>query len=106
MARRDDLIKQCEKLGVEAFKSRRRINKETGEYYMESTVKDLEKAVQGYYLKKYKEENTLSPFMNKILTLDSPMLALQQKDKKLDGIRDSLWESENRWVFQEKIDRM
>lgn len=106
MARRDDLIKQCEKLGVEANKSRRRVDKSTGEYYMESTVKDLEKAVQSYYLKKYKEENTLSPFMNKILTLDSPMLALQQKDKKLDSVRDSLWEDDNQWMFQEKIDRM
>lgn len=104
MARRDDLVKQCEKLGVEANKSRRRVNKTTGEYYMESTVKDLEKAVQSYYLKKYKEENTLSPFMNKILTLDSPMLALQQKDKKLDSVRDSLWEDDNQWMFQEKID--
>lgn len=104
MARRDDLIKQCEKLGVEANKSRRRVDKSTGEYYMESTVKDLEKAVQSYYLKKYKEENTLSPFMNKILTLDSPMLALQQKDKKLDSVRDSLWEDNNQWMFQEKID--
>lgn len=104
MARRDDLIKQCEKLGVEANKSRRRVDKTTGEYYMESTVKDLEKAVQSYYLKKYKEENTLSPFMNKILTLDSPMLALQQKDKKLDSVRDSLWEDDNQWMFQEKID--
>lgn len=104
MARRDDLVKQCEKLGVEANKSRRRVNKTTGEYYMESTVKDLEKAVQSYYLKKYKEENTLSPFMNKILTLDSPMLALQQKDKKLDSVRDSLWEDDNQWMFQEKVD--
>ena len=104
MARREELLKQCEELGVVPNKSRRRKDKETGNSYMESTVKDCEKAIQSYYLIKYKEENTLSPFMHNILTLDSPMLALQQKDKKLDNVRDLLWEDDNNWVFEEKID--
>lgn len=104
MARREELLKQCEELGVVPAQSRRRKNKDTGEYYTESTVKDCEKAIQSYYLLKYKKENTLSPFMHSILTLDSPMLALQQKDKKLDNIRDILWEDNNNWIFEEKID--
>ena len=76
MARREELLKQCEELGVVPAQSRRRKNKDTGEYYTESTVKDCEKAIQSYYLLKYKEENTLSTFMHSILNLDSIMLEL------------------------------
>lgn len=104
MARRDELLKICETLELEPEKSRNRVNKNTGERYKESTVRDCEKAIQSYYLKKYEAEGTLSPFMYKILKLDSPMLALQQKDKKLDSVREQLWEDNNNWIFQEKID--
>lgn len=104
MARREELLNQCVELGVEPEKSRRRKDANTGLYYYESTINDCEKAVQSYYIKKYEEDGTLNPFLADILHLDSPMLALQSKDKKLDKIRDSLWEDNNEWVFQEKID--
>lgn len=103
MAEKADLEKECERLGLSPKQSRRRKNKDTGEYYMESTVKDLRKAIQGYYLQKYKEENKLSPFMLDILKLDSPMLALQIKNKKQE-IQDQIWKDEGNWIFEEKID--
>lgn len=104
MARREELLEKCQSLGIEPEKSRNRINKETGERYKESTVKDCEKAIQKFYINKYKEEGILNPSILDILNLDSPMLALQSKDKKLDKIRDFLWEDNNNWIFQEKID--
>ena len=105
MARRDELIKQCEDLNIiNIKKSRRRKDKDTGEYYYESTVEDLEEAVQNYYLNKYEQEGTLNPFVKDILTINGPMLALQSKDKKLDKIRDTIWNDNNNWLFQEKID--
>lgn len=104
MARREELLEKCQSLKIEPEKSRNRIDKETGEKYKESTVKDCEKAIQQYYINKYKSEGTLNPLVLDILHLDSPMLALQSKDKKLDKIRDYLWEDNNNWIFQEKID--
>lgn len=104
MARREELLEKCQSLGIEPEKSRNRINKETGERYKESTVKDCEKAIQKFYINKYKKEGILNPSILDILNLDSPMLALQSKDKKLDKIRDFLWEDNNNWIFQEKID--
>lgn len=104
MAERDELLNICKTLNLEPEKSRNRVDKETGKKYKESTVKDCRKAIQNYYIEKYREEGTLSPFVLKIMKLDSPMLALQSKDKKLDKIRDQLWEDNNNWIFQEKID--
>ena len=103
MARREELLKECSNLGVVPNQSRRRKDKDTGNYYMESTVKDCEKAIQLYYLKKYEAENTLSPFMHSILKLDSPMLALQIKHKKQE-VQDQIWEDDSNWLFEEKID--
>lgn len=104
MARREELLDKCKDLGVEPEKSRNRINKDTGERYQESTVLDCEKAIQKYYLDLYEREGHLNPFIKSILKLDSPMLALQIKDKKLDKIRDLIWENNNKYMFQEKID--
>ena len=104
MAERDDLLNICETLGLNPEKSRNRVNKDTGEKYQESTVKDCRKAIQQYYIDKYRKEGTLSPFVEEIMKMDSPMLALQSKDKRLDKIRDIIWEDNNNWLFQEKID--
>ena len=104
MAERDDLLNICETLGLNPEKSRNRVNKDTGEKYQESTVKDCRKAIQQYYIDKYRKEGTLSPFVEEIMKMDSPMLALQSKDKRLDKIRDIIWEDNNNWIFQEKID--
>lgn len=110
MARKDELIKQCADLNITNIKkSRRRKNKETGEYYFEPTIEDLEEAVQKYYLNKYGQEGKLNQFVEDILHITSPMLALQSKDKKLDNIRDIVWKdcdfnTSHGWIFQEKID--
>ena len=103
MSRREDLLKQCEDLGVFPEKSRNRKDKETGLSYKESTVKDCEKAIQQYYLNKYEQEGIKSPFIDSILKLDSPMLALQVKHLKPE-IQDLVWKDNSNWVFQEKID--
>ena len=87
---RDDLLNICETLGLNPEKSRNRVNKDTGEKYQESTVKDCRKAIQQYYIDKYRKEGTLSPFVEEIMKMDSPMLALQSKDKRLNKIRDDL----------------
>ena len=103
MARKDDLLKQCELLGITPEKTRKRKDKDTGKTYYESSIKDFEKAIQDYYLNKYEQEGTLSPFIKNVLTLDSPMLALQIKHQKPE-IQDLIWQDNNNWVFQEKID--
>ena len=111
MARKDELLKQCEELNIinTVKKSRHRKDKDTGEYYFEPTILDLEEAVQRYFLDLYEKEGRLNIFVKDILTIDSPMLALQSKDKKLDNIRDKLWEdctfnTPHGWIYQEKID--
>ena len=101
MARKDDLLKQCELLGITPEKTRNRKDKDTGKTYYESSIKDFEKAIQDYYLNKYEQEGTLSPFIKNVLTLDSPMLALQIKHQKPE-IQDLIWQDNNNWVFQEK----
>ena len=103
MARKDDLQKQCENLGIIPEKTRKRKNKDNGETYYESSIKDFETAVQNYYLDLYEKNGTLSPFIKNILTLDSPMLALQIKHQKPE-IQEQIWQDNNNWVFQEKID--
>ena len=52
MAERDDLLNICETLGLNPEKSRNRVNKDTGEKYQESTVKDC-KELKDYYFKFY-----------------------------------------------------
>lgn len=104
MARKDELIEQCNELGLTPEKTRRRKDKDTGNYYYESSIKDLEKAVQNYYLNLYEEEGTLSPFIKNVLNLESPMLALQLNHVK-DEMVEELWKDHNNWVFQEKLDR-
>ena len=103
MARKDELQKQCETLGIIPDKTRKRKDKNTGESYFESSIKDYETAIQNFYLNKYEQEGTLSPFIKNILKLDSPMLALQIKHLKPE-IQDQIWIDNNNWVFQEKID--
>ena len=103
MTGKEILQKQCEELGITAKTSRRRKNKETGEYYYESTINDLEDAVRAYYLDKYEKEGTLSPFIKTVLNLKSPMLALQIKHTKPE-IQEAIWKDNSNWIFQEKID--
>ena len=67
MARREELLSECDKLGIIPEKSRNRKDKESGLSYKESTVKDCEKAIQQYYLNKYEQEGTKSPFIDSIL---------------------------------------
>lgn len=103
MARREELLRQCETLGLTPEKSRNRVDKNTNQHYKESTIADAEKAIQNYYVNEYKREGTLSPFMNNILVLQQPMLATPLKKVKKD-IQDIVWEDNSNYIFQEKID--
>ena len=102
MAQLDNLRKKCEVLGIEPEKSRNRVNHETGERYKESTIDDCIKALQNYYINKYKAEGTLNPFVENILN-HKPMLAAQMKGIKED-VQRNLWMDNNEWYATEKID--
>lgn len=103
MTNKEILIQQCSDLNLSPKKSRRRKDKETGEYYYESTNSDLEDAIREYYINKYEKEGTLSPFIKTILKLKSPMLALQIKHTKPE-VQEAIWQDNSNWIFQEKID--
>ena len=103
MARKDELKEMCDTLGLTPNKTRKRVDKETNSHYYESSIKDYEEAVQNYYLQVYKENGTLSPFMESVLKLDSPMLALQLKNAKQE-VQDEVWKDNNDWILQEKLD--
>ena len=105
MARKDELKEMCDTLGLTPNKTRRRVDKETNTHYFESSIKDYEEAVQNYYLQVYKENGTLSPFMESVLKLDSPMLALQLKNAKPE-LQEEVWKDNNDWILQEKLDRL
>ena len=102
LAQLDVLRKKCEMLGLEPEKTRNRVNKETGERYKESTVDSCKAALQQYYIKKYREEGTLNPFVERILQFP-PMLAAQMKTLKESEI-PILWDENNEWIATEKID--
>ena len=108
--------------GVDIFPSRSRVDKE-GEIYqdwqyqydkngnritkpgrhLEFTVSDYEKGIQNYFIKKYKAEGTLSPFIETVLNMKSPMLALQIKHLKPE-IQDEVKRDNSNYIYEEKLD--
>ena len=75
MTNKEILIQQCSDLNLSPKKSRRRKDKETGEYYYESTNSDLEDAIREYYINKYekwydKRQSVLPESINKITISD------------------------------------
>ena len=102
MAQLEVLRKKCEMLGLEPEKTRNREDRETGERYKESTVDSCKAALQQYYIKKYRDEGTLNPFVERILQFP-PMLAAQMKTLKESEI-PILWNENNEWIATEKID--
>lgn len=98
----EDLIKKCEILDVHPTPTRRRKN-EDGTYRYDVSKKDAISALQEYYINKYKEEGTLSPFIKTILSLGDPMLALQIKHLK-PNIQEAVWDNNSEWIMEEKID--
>ena len=97
-----DLIKKCEILGVQPTPTRRRKN-EDGTYRYDVSKKDAIEALQKYFINKYKSEGTLSPFIETILNLGEPMLALQIKHHKPE-VQEEIWKNGSDWIMEEKID--
>lgn len=104
MSKRLELLEKCDLLNLTPQKSRARINKVTGEKYFESTIKDLQKAIQQYYINERAKNNKLNPFLLDIVKMDSPMLALPSKGIKNKQILDTIWKDNSNWILQEKID--
>ena len=83
MARLAELIKTCNILSLNPVPTKNSINKVTGNREMTLSIKDCVKAIQDYYIEKRKQEGTYDPSIEKMLAMDSPMLALQIKHLKI-----------------------
>jgi len=99
----DDLKITCSSLGLQVIPTKRRLNKITGEYYLDYSKDDYIKALQTYYINKYKEHGMFHKSLEYILKIDSPMLALQIKNKSRED-QEEIWNNKNKWLAEEKID--
>ena len=71
--------------------------------HLEFSIDDYESAIQKYYLDKYRAEGTLSPFIETILKMKSPMLALQIKHLKPETQEQVKTDNSN-YIYEEKLD--
>ena len=78
-----ELKLKCLALDLNPTPTRNRVNKDTGERYKDFSKDDYMKALQEYYISKYKLDGTYHHSLDWILKMDSPMLALQIKNSKL-----------------------
>ena len=96
----------CDALCLSPVPTKNRINKETGERYLDFSSKDYIKALQEYFINKRKEDNCYHRSLEYILEdikMESPMLALQIKNKS-DEIQNEIWNNQDKWLAEEKID--
>ena len=98
-----ELKLECDLLGLTPKPSRNRVSKETGERYLDFCKDDYINALQSYYIEKYKEQGIYHKSLDYVLKLDSPMLALQIKNKS-DKEQDEIWNNQEKWIAEEKID--
>ena len=85
----------CENLGLEIQPSGK-----NGRHMKDDYVKELRK----YYLNKLFNGYDNAPASLKLmLELETPMLACQQKDAKPD-VQEAMWEDNNNWTIEEKMD--
>lgn len=104
--RLSDLKMHCDALNLNPTPTRNRVNKETGERYLDFQIKDYMKALQDYYVNKRKLEGTYHKSLDYImntLNMESPMLALQIKNKPKE-LQDEIWNNQDKWLAEEKID--
>lgn len=96
----------CDALNLSPVPTRSRINKDTGERYLDFSSKDYMKALQEHFINKRKEDNCYHKSLEYILEgikMESPMLALQIKNKS-EEIQDEIWNNQDKWLAEEKID--
>ena len=98
-----ELKLECDLLGLNPIPTKNRINKETGERYLDYSKDDYLKALQFYYIDQYKKQNKYHKSLEWILKIDSPMLALQIKNKS-EEVQNDIWNNSNKWLAEEKID--
>lgn len=98
-----ELKYECDLLGLKPIPTRNRVNKETGEHYLDFSKDDYVKALQSYYIEEYKKQGVYHKSLDWILKIDSPMLALQIKNKSREEQED-IWNNQDRWLAEEKID--
>ena len=98
-----ELKYECDLLGLKPIPTRNRVNKETGERYLDFSKDDYVKALQSYYIDEYKKQGIYHKSLDWILNIDSPMLALQIKNKPAD-IQEEIWNNKDKWLAEEKID--
>lgn len=126
MSKLNDLRLYCMKLGIQegkdVFPTRLRVNKEGETYaawqfeydeegnnitkkdrHLEFSIDDYTEAVQNYFLDKYRKEGTLSPFIETILKMKSPMLALQIKHLKPE-VQEQVKADNSNYIYEEKLD--
>ena len=98
-----ELKYECDLLGLKPIPTRNRVNKETGERYLDFSKDDYVNALQSYYIDEYKKQGIYHKSLDWILNIDSPMLALQIKNKPAD-IQEEIWNNKDKWLAEEKID--
>ena len=98
-----ELKLKCLALDLNPTPTRNRVNKDTGERYKDFSKDDYMKALQEYYISKYKLDGTYHHSLDWILKMDSPMLALQIKNLPKET-QDEIWNNDDNWIAEEKID--
>ena len=98
-----ELKLECDLLGLHPISTRNRVNKETGERYLDYSKDDYVQALQSHFIEKYKEQGIYHKSLDWVLKIDSPMLALQIKNKSEEEQND-IWNNQEKWLAEEKID--
>ena len=101
-----DLKTKCQVLELNPNPTRNRINKETGERYLDFSARDYTTAIQEYYVSERKERGIYHKSLDYILyklNMISPMLALQIKGIPEEK-REDIWNNGDNWIAEEKID--
>ena len=98
-----ELKLECDLLGLRPIPTRNRVNKETGERYLDYSKDDYVQALQSHFIEKYKEQGIYHKSLDWVLKIDSPMLALQIKNKSEEEQND-IWNNQEKWLAEEKID--
>ena len=104
MTKLKDLIQTCNVLHLNPIPTKNHINKYTGRREKTLSVSDCVKAIQRFYLEQRKINGTYHKSIEKILLLESPMLALLFKYKNQKE-QDEIWDNDNTdWLWEEKLD--
>lgn len=98
-----DLKEMSDALGLNPTPTRGRINKDTGERYLDFSRNDYIKAIREFYMKVYEAEGNANFFMKDRLEIEDPMLALQIKNLD-EKTQNDIWRDGSDWIFEQKID--